>query len=213
MIVSFINQKGGCGKTTFAVNFAVMSAIDGHSTILVDMDPQRSSVNFRALRPDDRPQFNAVSVLTPTIHKDIKGGGFNFEHVFIDSGGRDSVLFRSAMAASDKVVIPVIPGQFDIWALEDTFKVLEEARQYNEKCQAYIALNHVIHNTVISKDAISYIANFAAEKGLILCKSLIYSRVGYIESSQNGLGVTEMTGRKYEQAKSDITKLYKEITK
>lgn len=211
MIVSFINQKGGCGKTTFAINFAVQSAIDGHSTILVDMDPQRSSVNFRALRPDDRPQFKAVSVLTPTIHKDIKGGGFNFDHVFIDSGGRDSVLFRSAMAASDKIVIPVIPGQFDIWALEDTFKVLDEARQFNEKCTAYIALNHVIHHTGVAKDAISYIADFAAENGLILCESLIYSRVGYIESSQNGLGVVEMTGRKFESAKADITKLYKEI--
>ncbi len=40
MIVSVLNNKGGTGKTTTAVNLATATAIEGKKTLIVDLDPQ-----------------------------------------------------------------------------------------------------------------------------------------------------------------------------
>ena len=41
-----LNPKGGSGKTTIAINLASYLASQGHAPVLMDFDPQGSSVRW-----------------------------------------------------------------------------------------------------------------------------------------------------------------------
>lgn len=62
-VVAVVNQKGGVGKTTTAINLAAALAETGHSTLLLDLDPQANSTSGLGLDPA-RVRLNIYHLLT-----------------------------------------------------------------------------------------------------------------------------------------------------
>src|SRR5467141_5333925 len=62
-IIAVVNQKGGVGKTTTAINLAAALAEVGHPTLLVDLDPQANSTSGLGLDPT-RARLNVYHLLT-----------------------------------------------------------------------------------------------------------------------------------------------------
>jgi chromosome partitioning protein len=54
-IVSFIIQKGGCGKTTTTVNIGAYLALKGFKTLMLDMDPQGNMSQHFGVNPEECP--------------------------------------------------------------------------------------------------------------------------------------------------------------
>jgi len=204
MIITVGNTKGGVGKTTIAVNLAVEAARDGKKVLLVDTDPQGSSMAFRAEREQD--DIRAVALVSDKLHKDIKEFSTAFDWIVIDAGGRDNAVFRSAVAACDLFLLPVLPSQFDVWAAEDAISAFKEIQPFNDMI-GRIVLNMVRSNTIASSEAQEALA--AYQNDMPLLSERLHNRVAYKASISNGQGVAE-----YEpsgKAAEDIRSLYNEI--
>ncbi|MDO8945930.1 MAG: ParA family partition ATPase [Desulfocapsaceae bacterium] len=204
MIITVGNTKGGVGKTTIAVNLAVEAARDGKKVLLVDTDPQGSSIAFRAEREKD--DIRAVALVSDKLHKDIKEFSAAFDWIVIDAGGRDNAVFRSAVAACDFFLLPVLPSQFDVWAAEDAITVFKELQPFNNMLGRMV-LNMVRPNTIVSNEAQEALASY--QDDIPLLSKRLHNRVAYKASISNGQGVAE-----YEpsgKAAEDIKHLYDEI--
>jgi len=208
MVITIGNQKGGVGKTTIATNLACLFARDRH-VLLIDADTQQSSADFHATRLENEslPQFTCVAITKQTIHKDIKNFS-NFDIVIIDVGGRDNAVFRSAILASDYLIVPITPSQYDIWATEDTFQIIDEAKTIKDM-KVYIVLNQVIPNTKIVREVHEALMEKAEQYDLNIFKSILSSRVAFKEAISFGVSVAEKDEKS--KASAELLNLYNDI--
>src|SRR5580698_2569145 len=62
-IITVINAKGGCGKSTIAMSLASGFAVRGHSTLLIDMDPQAQVTQWLGLGDGLAPEGTLVAAM------------------------------------------------------------------------------------------------------------------------------------------------------
>ena len=124
IVLSWLNQKGGVGKTTLSIHVATALARAG-TVLLVDADPQGSALDWQEQRAADGA-FPVIGLATTRLHREIPVIGRHYDWVVIDGPPRANDLAKSAIAASDIVLIPVQPSPFDVWAAQDILTLVEE---------------------------------------------------------------------------------------
>jgi chromosome partitioning protein len=98
-----LETRREAGKTTLAVNLAVLRAGQGHEVLLVDGDEQGSASLFSQLRAELHGQcgYTAVGLHGAAVRTQVRQLAPKYRDIVIDVGGRDTGSLRAALTVSD----------------------------------------------------------------------------------------------------------------
>lgn len=186
LTIAVANLKGGTGKSTLAMNLATALHRAGHKTLLVDGDSQATCRHWHARATEAGRDVPAVvGIDGKSIRAALPQVSAGFDVAIIDTPARLGVEARAAMMAADIVLLPVIPGQGDLWALGETLGVLEDARSLRPELRAGIVLNKA-DRTILSRRAGEALAGLS-----VPVLATVHARVVFGEAIANGTGVVD----------------------
>jgi len=112
-VVLVANPKGGVGKSTLSTHVAGYFASRGHGVMLGDADRQQSSRLWLGLRPPEARPIRTWDISHDLIARPPR----DVSHVVLDTpAGLHGWRFKDVMRLADKVLVPLQPSIFDIYA-------------------------------------------------------------------------------------------------
>jgi len=124
------NPKGGSGKTTLATNIAGWLAGKRQRVGLLDADPQQSSSQWLARRPNLFPPIAGFA--GDAARKEIKEVGSQW--LVVDSpAGLHGDALRDAVKRADAMVVPVSPSAFDMAATAHFLAAVRDIKAVRER--------------------------------------------------------------------------------
>ena len=199
--IAILSRKGGTGKTTLAIHLSVAFEQAGHTTALIDLDPQASAASWRDIRENKTPAVISThaSRLVQTLHL-AKDSGATL--AIIDTAPHTESAALDAANAAEFAVIPCKPALIDLKAIGSTINIIRLAN-----VPASVVLNGVPPRGNVAAQARKAISHY----NLTCAPCEIGSRIAFNYAYTVGLAVQE-----YEpngKASDEIRELYSYIAK
>lgn len=193
MILTVGSIKGGVGKTTLALNLAILRALKGRAVWLIDADRQATAMTALAVRGNKEPVLACAGYTDGRLLlEQVKRQRGSFEDIVIDAGGRDSSTLRAAIVLCDVLLVPLQPRSLDVWTLEAMTGLITEASALRGPVEALAVLNmadSLGHDNDEARQAIE-------ESGVLKdCGILIRRRKAFANAAGQGLSVAECRPR------------------
>ena len=183
--IMVLNSKGGSGKSTISTNLASYYASQGKKVVLVDFDPQSSSLEWLAARSSGRKSI---------LGFDASKGNFrvprSVEYVIYDTpaavyGKELSALLRR----SQSIIIPILPSPIDMRAATPFIqKVLDNGRVSRKECRVALIANRCRENTNVYHQLDSYLRKVRKVPFI----SVLRETQNYNKAAERGLGIFEL---------------------
>ena len=183
--IMVLNAKGGCGKSTLATNIASYFATEGASVALADYDPQRSSLDWLARRPEDRPVIVGVAAYEDGLRHVPRSADI----VVVDAPARShGKELTDLVKHAETIIVPVLPSTIDMQA---STAFIEELRNVGKVQRKQVKIgtvaNRVRDNTLIWGDLDEYLT-----RARVPYIAALREAQNYVRAYTRGLGIFEL---------------------
>src|SRR5579864_8304287 len=187
-----LNPKGGSGKTTIAINLASYLASRGHTPVLMDFDPQGSSLRWVKKRQPSQPPIHVIAAFekdTRTTRAFQLRVPDEATHVVVDTPAALPGQELPAMTRdAHKIIVPVLPSDIDIHACSRCIRdLLLIAKIHREDNRIGVVANRIRRNTLIYQALIRFLHTLG-----IPIVATIRDSQNYVRAAELGVGVHEM---------------------
>jgi chromosome partitioning protein len=129
VVIAVVNLKGGCGKSTIAVNLACELASNGDQVLLVDNDSQgTSSLWLRKGRLPVSGEFMPLENEEDGERLIRSVAARNEHYVVLDAPAHVGAATQAAGKIADLVLIPVTASGVDLVATRAAVEIIQKAR-------------------------------------------------------------------------------------
>lgn len=119
-VIAIIAQKGGVGKTTLSINLAVQASKNSLNSVIIDLDPQQSSSQWKKRREESEPEvIPGHAINLPSIIENARE--FGVERLYIDTPPHSTDTALQAAKVSDLIIVPVKASLMDLDTMSNTF--------------------------------------------------------------------------------------------
>ncbi|POR40169.1 ParA family protein [Methylobacterium sp. V23] len=139
-IVSVVQQKGGVGKTTLAINLAGELSRRGMRVAVVDADPQASAVAWAAPRKLGfavKQELLSSGTVSQWLRNVLKQSS---DVVVVDTPAGLGTVFRAAVDVADVILIPCGPSSLDINAARNTLASVSSMLRADARSEARVLM-------------------------------------------------------------------------
>jgi chromosome partitioning protein len=186
-VIAIASQKGGAGKSTFAVNLATLADREQAPSLLIDTDPQGSLSVWHQTRGSRTPLLVSTGVSELADVLETARGHKTIEWVFIDGASQANDEATVIMRAATLVLIPTRPGVFDLASLPATVSIARRIKR-----PFFVALNAVPPKRGIAESPIVVAARKAVrDMGAPVWRGTVAQRAVYAHALATGQAVTE----------------------
>lgn len=198
------NLKGGCGKSTLALNLAAGLMAKG-STVLLDADPQGTLKHWA--NSDGVDGMPGVISAGSDLSKEILRASKDHTYVIVDCPPTLGQGYtETALEMVDVVLIPVLPSPPDLWSSVHMIDAVEQARKVNPSLRAYFVRNQVEPRSALSKA----MRNAIGSCGLPALENTLGRRAAYRWAALEGISVYQF-GARGQKAVDDINSIIEEV--
>ena len=173
-------QKGGTGKSTIAINLALMAKAMGRDVCLIDTDKQGSSFNFMNYRKNQGLDMtpHCIQLYGADLHQEIDRLSQQHDIVIVDAGGHDSVELRSALVCQSisDFYTPVVPSAMDLSTLHMLNELVDTSKNYNPNLATHVIMNQcpTHYRVKVASDASDLVKGF---EGFQVCPVKLSNRI------------------------------------